>query len=146
MSLAALWMRHGTCGDGLYRPGAHARPDSSLTIVGAVETMRTCASYTNVVAIRHLSYPVHSAALARPRPLSHVRRALNLANQSERMPLARHHDRMRICSGSGRARVRLVRVCPSIRLMPGACPAPRRVASCTTYSFDDPQAPLDLPE
>ena len=41
MSLAALWMRHGTCGDGLYRPGAHARPDSSLTIVGAVETMRT---------------------------------------------------------------------------------------------------------
>ncbi|MGW5052354.1 histidine phosphatase family protein [Actinokineospora sp. NPDC004072] len=37
MTPAALWMRHGTCDDGLCRPGAHARPDSPLTIAGTVE-------------------------------------------------------------------------------------------------------------
>lgn len=50
------------------------------------------------------------------------------------MPLARHHDGMRIWCGFGCARVRLVLACPSLRLMPGAFPAPRHVASCTTYS------------
>jgi broad specificity phosphatase PhoE len=37
MNPAALWMRHGTCDDGLRRPDAHARPGSPLTIAGAVE-------------------------------------------------------------------------------------------------------------
>lgn len=32
-----LWMRHGTCHDGLCRPGAHTRPGSPLTIAGTVE-------------------------------------------------------------------------------------------------------------
>ena len=41
MNLAALWMRHGTCDDGLCRPGAHARPGSPLTIAGAVEAELT---------------------------------------------------------------------------------------------------------
>jgi broad specificity phosphatase PhoE len=36
-----LWMRHGTCDDGLRRPGAHARPDSPLTPIGAVEVEDT---------------------------------------------------------------------------------------------------------
>lgn len=37
MTLATLWMRHGTCDDGLCRPGAHARPGSPLAIAGIVE-------------------------------------------------------------------------------------------------------------
>lgn len=37
MTPAVLWMRHGTCDDGLCRPGAHARPHSGLTIAGTVE-------------------------------------------------------------------------------------------------------------
>lgn len=37
MNPTALWMRHGTCNDGLCRPGAHARPGSPLTIAGTVE-------------------------------------------------------------------------------------------------------------
>lgn len=41
MSPAALWMRHGTCDDGLCRPGAHARPDCPLTIAGAAEAELT---------------------------------------------------------------------------------------------------------
>lgn len=41
MNLAALWMRHGTCDDGLCHPGAHARPDSPLTIGGTVEVELT---------------------------------------------------------------------------------------------------------
>ncbi|GAA5115320.1 histidine phosphatase family protein [Haloechinothrix salitolerans] len=41
MTPAALWMRHGTCDDGLCRPGAHARPDSPLTIAGTVEAELT---------------------------------------------------------------------------------------------------------
>lgn len=36
-----LWMRHGTCDDGLCRPGAHARPGSPLTIAGIVEAELT---------------------------------------------------------------------------------------------------------
>jgi probable phosphoglycerate mutase len=34
-------MRHGTCEDGLCRPGAHARPDSPLTIAGGLEAELT---------------------------------------------------------------------------------------------------------
>ncbi len=34
---AVVWMRHGTCDDGLCRPGAHARPGSPLTLAGMVE-------------------------------------------------------------------------------------------------------------
>lgn len=41
MTPAALWMRHGTCHNGLCRPGAHAHPDSPLTIAGAVEAELT---------------------------------------------------------------------------------------------------------
>lgn len=41
MTPAILWMRHGTCGDGLCRPRAHARPDSPLTIGGMVEAELT---------------------------------------------------------------------------------------------------------
>lgn len=37
MTVDLLWMRHGTCDDGLCRPGAHARPASPLSILGAVE-------------------------------------------------------------------------------------------------------------
>lgn len=37
MTAAAVWMRHGTCDDGLNRPGAHARPCSPLTITGIAE-------------------------------------------------------------------------------------------------------------
>lgn len=37
MNPAALWMRHGTCNDGLRRPGAHARPGSPLTNEGTIE-------------------------------------------------------------------------------------------------------------
>jgi broad specificity phosphatase PhoE len=37
MNPTVRWMRHGTCDDGLCRPGAHARPESALTIGGAVE-------------------------------------------------------------------------------------------------------------
>ncbi|WP_298331073.1 histidine phosphatase family protein [Haloactinopolyspora sp.] len=37
MTPAVLWLRHGTCDDGLCRPGAHARPHSGLTIGGTVE-------------------------------------------------------------------------------------------------------------
>lgn len=37
MIAAVLWMRHGTCDDGLCRPGTHARPDSPLTVGGTVE-------------------------------------------------------------------------------------------------------------
>jgi probable phosphoglycerate mutase len=38
---ALLWMRHGTCDDGLCRPGAHARPRSPLTVAGIVEAELT---------------------------------------------------------------------------------------------------------
>ncbi|MGH3864108.1 histidine phosphatase family protein [Actinokineospora sp.] len=41
MTPAALWMRHGTCDDGLCRPLAHARPGSPLTIAGTVEAELT---------------------------------------------------------------------------------------------------------
>ncbi|MFD0202631.1 MULTISPECIES: histidine phosphatase family protein [Saccharothrix] len=41
MTPAALWMRHGTCDDGLCRPDAHARPSSPLTIAGTVEAELT---------------------------------------------------------------------------------------------------------
>jgi probable phosphoglycerate mutase len=41
MKPGVLWMRHGTCDDGLCRPGAHARPESALTIGGAVEAELT---------------------------------------------------------------------------------------------------------
>lgn len=37
MSDAAIWMRHGTCRDGLHQPPIHARPDSQLTHVGAAQ-------------------------------------------------------------------------------------------------------------
>ncbi|MBQ0928617.1 histidine phosphatase family protein [Saccharopolyspora endophytica] len=37
MNTTTLWIRHGTCEDGLYRPSAHARPSSPLTSQGARE-------------------------------------------------------------------------------------------------------------
>jgi probable phosphoglycerate mutase len=39
-------MRHGTCDDGLCRPGAHARPDSPLTLAGVVEAELTAGHLT----------------------------------------------------------------------------------------------------
>ncbi|EHK86489.1 phosphoglycerate mutase [Saccharomonospora azurea SZMC 14600] len=47
MTTALLWMRHGTCDDGLCRPEAHARPSSPLTITGTVETERTARELHN---------------------------------------------------------------------------------------------------
>lgn len=41
MTPTVLWMRHGTCDDGLCRPGAHARPDSPLTVAGIAEAELT---------------------------------------------------------------------------------------------------------
>lgn len=38
---AVTWMRHGTCADGLLRPGAHARPDSPLAVRGQSEVAFT---------------------------------------------------------------------------------------------------------
>jgi probable phosphoglycerate mutase len=39
MNSTILWMRHGTCADGHYRPDAHARPISALTLYGAYEVI-----------------------------------------------------------------------------------------------------------
>ncbi|MGH3736179.1 MAG: histidine phosphatase family protein [Micromonosporaceae bacterium] len=36
-----VWMRHGTCGDGLQEPAIHAWPDSPLTALGRVEAAVT---------------------------------------------------------------------------------------------------------
>jgi probable phosphoglycerate mutase len=36
-----VWMRHGTCDDGLCRPGSHARPGSPLTLAGSIEAELT---------------------------------------------------------------------------------------------------------
>lgn len=47
MTPAALWMRHGTCDDGLCRPGAHARPGSPLTVAGTVEAESTARELHN---------------------------------------------------------------------------------------------------
>ncbi|MGH3466584.1 MAG: histidine phosphatase family protein [Thermocrispum sp.] len=57
-------MRHGTCDDGLCRPGAHARPDSPLTIAGTVEVGLTAR-----VLRQHLWQPtvVASSPLRRAR-------------------------------------------------------------------------------
>ncbi|MFI6758859.1 histidine phosphatase family protein [Micromonospora sp. NPDC050417] len=41
MSDRVLWMRHGTCLDGLCRPHAHARPDTPLTTRGVAEVIST---------------------------------------------------------------------------------------------------------
>lgn len=41
MTPLVIWMRHGTCDDGLCRPGAHAQPGSPLTIAGMVESELT---------------------------------------------------------------------------------------------------------
>lgn len=43
---AVVWMRHGTCDDGLCRPKAHARPGSPLTLAGVVETELTARRLT----------------------------------------------------------------------------------------------------
>lgn len=34
-----IWMRHGTCYDGVQEPTIHARPDSPLTALGRVEAL-----------------------------------------------------------------------------------------------------------
>lgn len=41
MSVAVMWMRHGTCEDGLQRPAAHARPGSQLSVHGQREAELT---------------------------------------------------------------------------------------------------------
>jgi probable phosphoglycerate mutase len=39
---SVMWMRHGTCADGLHRPTAHAQPDTPLATRGRVEVTRAC--------------------------------------------------------------------------------------------------------
>ncbi len=41
MNGQVLWIRHGTCLDGLCRPRAHARPDTPLTTRGTAEVVST---------------------------------------------------------------------------------------------------------
>lgn len=41
MTSTIVWMRHGTCADAHRRPGAHARPTSPLTLLGAYQASRT---------------------------------------------------------------------------------------------------------
>jgi broad specificity phosphatase PhoE len=43
-----LWMRHGTCDDGLHQPPAHAHPDSPLTQLGRVQVAHTARWLTAV--------------------------------------------------------------------------------------------------
>jgi 2,3-bisphosphoglycerate-dependent phosphoglycerate mutase len=64
MTPAALWMRHGTCDDGLCRPSAHARPGSPLTIAGTIEAELTT---------RELHTHRRQPALIAPSPLRRAR-------------------------------------------------------------------------
>ncbi|GAB3209131.1 hypothetical protein GCM10027294_22290 [Marinactinospora endophytica] len=59
-----MWMRHGTCEDGLKRPHAHPRPDSPLIFKGAVEVEMTAHSLRS-----HYEPP----ALVIPSPLRRAR-------------------------------------------------------------------------
>ncbi|MBI3687393.1 MAG: histidine phosphatase family protein [Actinobacteria bacterium] len=70
MTPAALWMRHGTCDDGLCRPGAHARPGSPLTIAGIVEADLTA---------RELKKYRWQPALVAPSPLRRARQTATIA-------------------------------------------------------------------
>lgn len=49
-----LWMRHGTCVDGLLRPDTHAQPDSPLTHRGLLETQRAARHLERDHWIPHL--------------------------------------------------------------------------------------------
>jgi broad specificity phosphatase PhoE len=69
MTPAVLWMRHGTCADGLHRPQAHARPDSPLTTQGAVEAE---------AAARHLRSGCEPPTLVVPSSLRRARQTASI--------------------------------------------------------------------
>ncbi|WP_418153954.1 phosphoglycerate mutase family protein [Actinoalloteichus caeruleus] len=69
MTPATLWMRHGTCDDGLRRPGAHARPGSPLTIAGTVEAE---------LAVRDLHIHHWQPALIASSPLLRARQTASI--------------------------------------------------------------------
>jgi broad specificity phosphatase PhoE len=73
MTPSVLWMRHGTCHDGLRHPAAHARPDSPLTAGGARGAERTA---------RHLHHHGWRPALVTS---SHLRRARHTAQIAARV-------------------------------------------------------------
>jgi broad specificity phosphatase PhoE len=79
MTLFTLWMRHGTCNDGLCRPGAHARPDSPLTIGGRVE-----AELTANELHKHCWQPT----LVVPSPLRRARQTASIMTRTLGAPLA----------------------------------------------------------
>lgn len=70
MTPPVLWMRHGTCTDGLRHPRAHARPDSPLTTQGALEAettarnLRSHAEPPTLVIPSPLRRAHHTAAIA----------------------------------------------------------------------------------
>ena len=69
MTPSVLWMRHGTCADGLQRPQAHARPDSPLTTQGAVEAEATA---------RRLRTGGEPPTLVLPSPLRRARQTASI--------------------------------------------------------------------
>ncbi|MDR7303501.1 histidine phosphatase family protein [Haloactinomyces albus] len=69
MTTTVLWMRHGTCDDGLRRSGSHARPDSPLTICGTVEAE---------VTARYLRQRDRLLSLVVPSPLRRARQTASI--------------------------------------------------------------------
>ncbi|WP_372494215.1 histidine phosphatase family protein [Actinoallomurus purpureus] len=49
--MTSIWLRHGTCEDGLRRPRAHARPDSALTEQGEREVIAAAMSHSEAVTL-----------------------------------------------------------------------------------------------
>jgi probable phosphoglycerate mutase len=80
MTATVLWMRHGTCADGLRQPDAHAWPDSPLTIAGAREV---------VSAARRLRDYQWRASLIVSSPLRRARHTAAIAVLILGVPLAR---------------------------------------------------------
>lgn len=79
MTSVALWLRHGTCDDGLCRPGAHARPDSPLTVAGTVEVE---------LAARRLREHRSRPALTVSSPLRRARHSAAIVADALGTPLA----------------------------------------------------------
>lgn len=51
MSPKVIWVRHGTCRDGLERPNAHARPDSPLSDLGREQLVATAEDIRGRLAV-----------------------------------------------------------------------------------------------
>lgn len=79
MMPTTLWMRHGTCRDGLRRPTAHAQPSSPLTAQGAVEARRAAS------ALRERRW---QPALVVPSPLRRARQTAAILSRELDAPLA----------------------------------------------------------